>query len=104
MVNLLSRKKFVFDLQRQCKIFFFDSCAVLATALAQQTKFTSQGSQGVVRRCSAKKRVLKNFGKFTGQDLCWGLFFKKVSGLTPATLLKRILQYGCYPVNFAKFL
>ena len=35
-----------------------------------------------------KKRVHKNFAKFTGQDLCWSLFFKKVAGLTHVTLLK----------------
>ena len=62
------------------------------------------GPQGVARRCSAKKRVLKNFAKFTGENLCWSLFVKKVAGLTPATLLKRRLQHRCYPVSFAKFL
>ena len=51
-----------------------------------------------------KKRVLKSFSKFTGQDPCWSLFFKKVAGLTPVTLLKSSLQYGYYPVKFAKFL
>ena len=35
-----------------------------------------------------KKRVLKNFAKFTGEDVCWSLFFKKVASLTPVTLLK----------------
>ena len=50
-----------------------------------------------------KKRVLKSFSKFTGQDPCWSLFFKKVAGLTPVTLLKTRIQYVCYPVNFAKF-
>ena len=28
-------------------------------------------------RCSIKKGVLKNFTKFTGKNLCWGLFIKK---------------------------
>ena len=51
-----------------------------------------------------KKRALKNFAKFTGQNLCWSLFFTKVAGLTPVTLLKRKLQHGCYPMNFSKFL
>ena len=31
------------------------------------------------------------------------LFFNKVVGLRPATLLKKRLQHRCYPVNFAKF-
>ena len=51
-----------------------------------------------------KKRVLKNFAKIYWKNLCWSLFFKKVAGVTPATLLKRRLQHGCYPVNSAKFL
>ena len=39
--------------------------------------------------CSMKKGVLKNFPKFTGKHLCQSLFFNKVAGLRPATLLKR---------------
>ena len=39
--------------------------------------------------CSMKKGVLKNFTKFTGKHLCQSLFFNKVAGLRPATLLKR---------------
>ena len=47
---------------------------------------------------------IKDFTKFTGKQLCWSLFFSKVSGLTPATLLKRRLQQKCFPTNFVKFL
>ena len=36
-----------------------------------------------------KKVVLRNFAKFTGKHLCQSLFFNKVSGLRPATLLKK---------------
>ena len=36
-----------------------------------------------------KKCILKNFAKFTGKHLCQSLFFNKVAGLGPATLLKR---------------
>ena len=36
-----------------------------------------------------KKDVLKNFAKFTGKHLRQSLFFNKVAGLRPATLLKR---------------
>ena len=56
------------------------------------------------QRCSLKKVFLKNFTKFTGKHLCWSLFFNKVSGLRPATLLKKRLQQRCFPVNFLKFL
>ena len=56
------------------------------------------------RRCSVRKGVLRNFAKFTGKHLCQRLFFNKVAGLRPATLLKKSLWHRCFPVNFAKFL
>ena len=56
------------------------------------------------RRCSTRKGVLRNFAKFTGKDLCQGLFFNKATGLRPATLLKKKLWRKCFPVNFVKFL
>ena len=36
-----------------------------------------------------KKGVLRNFTKFTWKYLCWSLFFNKIAGLRPKTLLKR---------------
>ena len=51
-----------------------------------------------------KKSVLKNFAKFTGKHLCQSLFFNKIEGLRPATLLKKRLWHRCFPANFAKFL
>ena len=42
--------------------------------------------------------------KFTGKHLCQSLFLNKVTGLRPATLLKKSLWHKCFPVNFAKFL
>ena len=38
-----------------------------------------------------KKGVLRNFAKCTGKHLCQSLFFNKVAGLRPATLLKKRL-------------
>ena len=38
----------------------------------------SSSPEAVVRRCSVKKRVLRNFAKFTGKHLCQGLLFDKV--------------------------
>ena len=55
-------------------------------------------------RYSVRKGVLRNLAKFTGNHLCQGLFFNKVAGLRPATLLKKRLGQRCFPVNFAKFL
>ena len=51
-----------------------------------------------------KKGVLRNFTKFIGKHLYQSLFFNKVAGLGPATLLKRRLLHRCFPVNFVKFL
>ena len=56
------------------------------------------------QRCSMKKGVPRNFTKFTGKHLCQSLFFNKVAGLRPATLLKKRLWHRCFPVNFPKFL
>ena len=50
-----------------------------------------------------KKGVPRNFKKFTGKRLCQSLFFNKVAGLRPATLLKSGLWHRCFPVNFVKF-
>ena len=36
-----------------------------------------------------KRGVLRNFTKSTGKYLCPRLFFNRVAGLRPATLLKR---------------
>ena len=36
-----------------------------------------------------KKGVLRIFTKFTGKHLCQKIFFNKVAGLRPATLLKK---------------
>ena len=55
------------------------------------------------RRCSIKKGVLKNFAKCTGKHLHQSLFFFKVAALRPATLLKKRLWHGGFPVNFANF-
>ena len=51
-----------------------------------------------------KKGVLGNSAKFTGKDLCQSLFFNKVAGLRPGSLLKRRLWHRSFPVNFATFL
>ena len=49
-----------------------------------------------------EKDVLRNFAKFTGKHLCWGLFFNKLASLRPASLLT--LWHRYFPINFAKFL
>ena len=61
-------------------------------------------SEALVRRCSVKKRVLKNSTKFIEKYLCQSLSFIKVASLRPATLLKKRLWHRCFLVNFVKFL
>ena len=51
-----------------------------------------------------KNGVLRSFTKFTVKHLCQSLFFSKVAGRRPATLLKKRLWHRCFPVNFVKFL
>ena len=45
--------------------------------------------------------VLENFANFTGEYLCWSLFFNKIAGLQ---LYYERLQHRCFPVKFEKFL
>ena len=52
----------------------------------------------------SSRGVLRNFTKFTGKHLCQSLFFNKVAGLRPATLLKKRLWHRYLPVNFLTFL
>ena len=60
-----------------------------------------QSPRGVLqKRCSAKKVFLEISKKFTGKHLCQSLFFNKVAGLRPATLLEKRLWHRCLPVNF----
>ena len=51
---------------------------------------------------SCKIGGLRNFAKFTEKRLCQSLFFNKVTGLRPATLLKKRFWHRYFPVNFAK--
>ena len=58
------------------------------------------------QRCSTKvfykKGVLENFTKFTEKLLCQSLFFNKVAGLRPATLLKKRLWHRCFGAKFLR--
>ena len=65
-----------------------------ATVLKQK-----QSSRGVLEKC-----VLKHFEKLTGKPLCQCLFFNKIAGLRPETLIKKRRWQRCFPVTIAKFL
>ena len=56
------------------------------------------------RRCSKTKGVLNIFAKFTRKHLSESLFFNKIVGIRPATLLKRDCSTGTFPMNFPKLL
>ena len=47
---------------------------------------------------------LEIFAKFTAKHLCHSLFFNKVTGFRPATLLRKRLWHRCFLVHFPKFL
>ena len=50
----------------------------------------------VVRRCSEKKDVLRNFSKFTWKHQCKRFSFNNVAGLrTPTLLQKSLLHCSC---------
>ena len=56
---------------------------VVEGPILERTLIKKQSSRGVLY----KKGVLANFEKFTGKRPCQSLFFNKVAGLSPATLL-----------------
>ena len=45
------------------------------------------------------KMALENFANFTGKQLCWSLYFNKVTRLKRDS---KKLQHICFPVKFAK--
>ena len=47
-----------------------------------------------------RKGIFKNFIKLTEKHLCQSLFFNKVAGFRPATLLEKRLWHMYFPVNF----
>ena len=79
----------------------FFPCKTSFGKLSPLTLITARSSH---QGCSVKRRVLRNFAKFTGKHPCQTLFLNKVADLKPITLLKKRLWHRCFPVNFAKFL
>ena len=50
------------------------------------------------------KRVFLKILQNSLENTCFRVFFNKVVGINPGTLLKNILLHRCFPVNFTKFL
>ena len=72
------------------------SCLNEISKIQQRIKFklslkVSQNYRSSHRMCSVGKGVLRNAAKFKGKHLCQKLFFNKVAGLKPATVLKESL-------------
>ena len=95
-MNKIARKFLLF-------LCTFDDDSEKSPILVKKKKFSWTNYRSMPQRCSIKKRVFKNFAKFTGKHLCQSLFFNN-AGLRPATLLKIRLWHKCFPVKFAKFL
>ena len=66
--------------------------------------FTEEQSEAATGGVLLKNGVLINFAEFTGKHLSQSLFFNKVTGLRPATLIKKRFWHRCFPVNFVKLL
>ena len=66
------------------------------TSSSVQIKFISGDSRSTCPNVFYKKDALENFAKFAGKHLCQGLFFNKVAGLRPGTLLKRDSGTGVF--------
>ena len=71
------------------------TCKKSPCFLPVKTKETKQKTLSFIRSSRpevfCKKGVLRNLTKFTGKHLFQGLFFNKVAGLRPETLLKKTL-------------
>ena len=55
-------------------------------------------------KAATRGDLYRNFTKFTEKHLCQSLFFNKVAGPRPVTLLRKRLWRRYFPFNFTKFL
>ena len=77
------------------------SCFPVDFAKFSRTSFLQKNSgQKQPPEVFCKKRCSFKFRKI---QLCQSLFFNKVAGLRPATLLKKRLRHRCFAANFSKF-
>ena len=67
--SITDSKKFWMNI----KVFFSNKIKTANTIILN--------AEATTRRCSLKKRLLKNFTKFTEKHLCQNLFLNKVAGL-----------------------
>ena len=88
------------------KILFLTGLVIQLKSLPSHVTTISKGMKFGRGRPEVfcRKGALRNFAKLTGKNLCQSLFFNKVAGLKPETLLKRRLWHRYFPVKFTKFL
>ena len=68
------------------KFRYLKSIQILHSQYHPKTNRTFSRSSRLEVSC--RKGVLRNFTKFTGKHLCQNLFFNKVAGIRPTTLLE----------------
>ena len=97
----LRRTFFLMDFYNIAKLMIAVQWLLLAITVNNENVNINRSSRTEV---FCKKSALRKFAKFTGKHRWHSLFFNKVTGLRPATLLKNRLWHRCFPVNFEKFL
>ena len=60
-------------------------------------------TEAAIQWCFVKEMLLKVLHNLQEKN-CQSLFFNKVAGWRPKTLLKKRTRHGCFPVNVAKLL
>ena len=74
-----------FHASHSSKIYRGNVVGIKYECLYKVLDLSQTGWKSSRRRCSVRKGVFKNFAKFTGKNLCQGLFFNKVAGLSQVT-------------------
>ena len=101
-IYLLVNKSF--NVIKVTLLFHISKHILLLHVIILQRMYCLQSSKAFVWSCSAK-RVFLNVSQNSHESTCFkSLILNKVSGLRPATLLKKRVWHSYFPINFAKFL
>ena len=79
-------------------ILKWQDCKIFTKLVPSQTLLRSSH-----RRCSVKKGVFKNLGKFTEKRLCWSLFLIKLQAFRPTTSLNSDSNIDVFLWNLQNF-
>ena len=80
--------------------FLIKPFSYMTKNLEQKLKYLKNQSSRLKVFCI--KSVLRNFAKFTGKHLCQSLFFNKIAGVRPATLLKKVTLAHVFYCEFCE--